>query len=101
VLPGVLLIEVLGQLSGVLLWSNIVEGRESLKSMPGLGVLAGVKQMRFRRLVVPGDCVRLETRLAAGFGSMREFGVSATTDRETVAEGVLQIGFAETAGVDT
>jgi 3-hydroxyacyl-[acyl-carrier-protein] dehydratase len=100
VLPGVLLIEALGHLSGVLLWSAAVDGEAGAGPMAGLGVLAGVKRMRYRRIVVPGETVRLDTELTAQFGSMWEFAVLATVEREMAAKGVLQIGFAGVSGVD-
>lgn len=94
IMPGVLLIEALGQLAGVVLWSS----RELADASddPGnqsLGVLAGVKKFRFQRLVVPGDLVRLEAVCTARIGNLAEFHVSAHVDREPAAEGFLQIGF--------
>ena len=93
IIPGVLLIETLGQLSGIVLWSSpFTEGREPIPA-GSFGVLAGVKRFRFHRLVVPGDVVELHTKCVAQAGSVSEFDVTAHVDRELAASGSLQIGF--------
>jgi 3-hydroxyacyl-[acyl-carrier-protein] dehydratase len=93
IIPGVLLIETLGQLSGIVLWSSpSVEGGE-LVPAGSFGVLAGVKRFRFHRLVVPGDSVELHTTCTARVGAVSEFDVTAHVDRELAASGSLQIGF--------
>lgn len=88
IVPGVLLIEALGQLCGVVLWSA-----PDANGNTGLGVLAGVSKFRFQRVVVPGDVVRLEARLNAHAAGLSDFNVSATVERELVAHGSIQIGF--------
>jgi 3-hydroxyacyl-[acyl-carrier-protein] dehydratase len=93
VIPGVLLIETLGQLSGIVLWSSpLVEGQEPL-SATSFGVLAGLKRFRFHRLVVPGDVVELQATCTARVGTVTEFDVAAHVDREPAVSGSLQIGF--------
>lgn len=92
VVPGVLLIEALAQLSGVVLWS----AADAVTLPPdGLGVLAGVKRTRFRRPVLPGEEVRLRSELTARFGGCAEFTVRAAVGRSLVAEGVVQLGVAD------
>ena len=96
IVPGVLLIESLGQLSGIVIWSlAALAGGEPApdRATNRLGVLAGVKKFRFHKLVVPGDVVRLESRLTAQVGDLCDFNVNARVDREPVAEGSIQIGF--------
>jgi 3-hydroxyacyl-[acyl-carrier-protein] dehydratase len=93
VIPGVLLIETLAQLSGIVLWSlPPAEGREPV-SAASFGVLAGLKRFRFHRLVVPGDVVELHATLTACVGTITEFDVTAHVDREPAVSGSLQIGF--------
>jgi len=96
VLAGVLLIEALAQLSGIVLWSAVMEGLIPDWAPGGLHVLAGVNRMRFRRVVLPGDVVRLETALTARTGRVAEFQVKALVERETAADGAVQIGVKET-----
>ena len=93
IVPGVLLIETLGQLSGIVLWSSpSAEGEEPLAA-GSFGVLAGIKRFRFHRLVVPGDVVELHTACTARVGTISEFDVTAHVERELAANGSLQIGF--------
>jgi 3-hydroxyacyl-[acyl-carrier-protein] dehydratase len=58
VMPGVLMIEAMAQASGILTY-------ETLKSVPKgeLYFLAGVDNVRFKRLVVPGDQLHLHVEL--------------------------------------
>jgi len=101
VLPGVLLVEALAQLSGVLLWSAAADGAAGPArgaGPAGIGVLAGIKRMRFRRLVVPGDLVGLESELVARAADVSEFAVRARVGAALVAEGALQLGFSTDAG---
>jgi 3-hydroxyacyl-[acyl-carrier-protein] dehydratase len=88
IMPGVLLIEALAQLAGVVLWSS---AELAAAGRPPLGVLAGVKKFRFHRLVVPGDAVRLEATISARVGGVSEFRVAAHVERELAAEGGLQL----------
>ncbi len=95
IIPGVLLIETLGQLAGIVLWSTpAAEGTEPIPA-GSFGVLAGVKRFRFHRLVVPGDVVDLYTACTARVGTIFEFDVTAHVDRELAASGSLHIGFRE------
>ena len=57
VMPGVLIIEAIAQLVGVLLMQMAPAGNGAK-----LALLTGVDKVRFRRRVVPGDQLRLEVR---------------------------------------
>lgn len=91
--PGVLIVEMLGQLSGIVLWS----GAAALTSVPGegeiVGVLAGIKRVRFRRLVEPGEVLDLESTLAGQLGGVSEYTVVARVGSERAVEGSVQIAF--------
>jgi 3-hydroxyacyl-[acyl-carrier-protein] dehydratase len=83
VMPGVLVIEALIQLSALLAHDH----RLALD-------LSGISGARFKRQVAPGDQLRLETRMglvAAGAGS---FAVQAAVSGELAAEAVLIATFA-------
>jgi len=82
VMPGVLQVEALAQTMAVY-----------VSQQPGfgdrIGLFAGIDEVRFKRMVVPGDTLRLEVtmeRLGSRFGKGR--GV-ATVDGEVACEGVL------------
>ncbi|MCE3237966.1 MAG: fabZ [Gammaproteobacteria bacterium] len=59
VMPGVLILEALAQAAGILAY-------KSTNTLPSEGVLyyfAGIDKARFRRVVEPGDQLRLEVKL--------------------------------------
>ena len=87
IMPGVLMIEALAQLGGVLFLSK-EENRGKL------AFLVAVNEARFRRMVVPGDQLKLEvevTKMKSKIGVMR--GV-ATVEGEEVcsAEIMFSVG---------
>lgn len=92
IFPGVLIIEALSQLSGIVLWSAPETGGEPIPA-GSFGVLAGLRRVRFHRLVVPGDVVDLKAAFTARAGTVSEFDVTAHVDREVAVTGSLQIGF--------
>ena len=82
VLPGVLQVEALAQTMAVL-----------VARQPGfgdrIGLFAGIDEVRFKRVVVPGDTLRLEVtmeKLGSRFGKGRAV---ASVDGETACEGLL------------
>jgi 3-hydroxyacyl-[acyl-carrier-protein] dehydratase len=92
IVPGVLLVESWAQLSGVVLWSIAATGMGRVQPVGGIGVLAGLKKIRFRRLVVPGDVVRLDATITAHLGTIAEFQCTARVGRHLAADGALQLG---------
>lgn len=85
VMPGVLILEALAQTGAI-----------SILSMPEnkgkLAVFGGVKNCRFKRLVVPGDVLKLECELTNMRGSVGFGNVLATVDGEVAVSG--EISFA-------
>ena len=82
VMPGVIQVEALAQTMAIY-----------VAQQPGfgdrIGLFAGIDEVRFKRIVVPGDTLRLEVtmeRLGSRFGKGR--GV-ATVDGEVACEGLL------------
>jgi len=84
IVPGVILVEALAQLSGLCL----LRGGESAVR----GFLADVARMRFRRLVRPDERVVLRTELVKRFGSTARFEVESEVRGECACNGVLTIG---------
>ncbi len=85
VMPGVLVIEALAQLASILAWRTA--GR-----VPGDGTLlffAGIDHARFRRRVLPGDQLRLESDLIRQVRGVGKHSVRALVDGEIVAEAEL------------
>ena len=88
VFPGVLIVEALAQLAGVVQASA---HQERDGGAPRAGYLASLHGFKFRRPVVPGDRMVLEARANASVGGLTDFTVSATVDGETVAGGRLAV----------
>jgi len=82
VFPGVLVVEALAQLSGVVF---------ALAGAGPVGYLAGVRSMRFRRPVRPGDSLLLTSERSAGGRGFCEYKVNARVDGVLVAEGSITI----------
>ena len=84
IMPGVLMIEALAQTAAVAVMT-LAEYRGKL------GLFAGIDDCRFRRMVLPGDTLRLEVtveKLRGMFGRVR--GV-ASVDGEVAVEATLSI----------
>ena len=84
IMPGVLMVEALAQTTAVAVMT-LDEYRGKL------GLFAGIDDCRFRRMVLPGDTLRLEVtveKLRGMFGRVR--GV-ATVDGEVAGEATLSI----------
>jgi 3-hydroxyacyl-[acyl-carrier-protein] dehydratase len=96
VLPGVLLAECLAQLAGVLLFAAF-DAEAAANGTAGNGngggtapaevFLAGFRDMRFRKPVVPGDQVTLEITLNGHTSSAYEYHGVASVDAVKVAHG--------------
>jgi 3-hydroxyacyl-[acyl-carrier-protein] dehydratase len=59
VMPGVLMIEAIAQAGGLLYFQTHLDGGNP---DAGLMLLAGIDDARFKRMVVPGDQLRIEVR---------------------------------------
>ncbi|MBH80633.1 MAG: 3-hydroxyacyl-[acyl-carrier-protein] dehydratase FabZ [Gammaproteobacteria bacterium] len=69
VMPGVLMVEALAQLSGVLAFES-----KGIRPADGYNYyLAGIEKARFKRPVVPGDQLIMETRILADRRGLMKF----------------------------
>jgi beta-hydroxyacyl-ACP dehydratase FabZ len=80
VMPGVMIIEAMAQVAGVLVLSQI-EDRASK-----LVLLAGVDGAKFRKPVRPGDQLRIEMHLLKKKASLAKMSGTATVNGEVVAQ---------------
>jgi 3-hydroxyacyl-[acyl-carrier-protein] dehydratase len=92
IVPGVLLLEAMAQLAGVVIWSGFSSGAYTARAATGPFMLASIQRVRFRRPVLPGDVVRLEANYSSQFGGIYEFKATARVDKTVVADCVLQLG---------
>ena len=80
VMPGVLIIEAMAQVAGVLVLSGIPDRKSKLV------LLAGVDGAKFRKPVRPGDQLRMEMKVLRSRASMAKVSGTATVDGAVVAE---------------
>ena len=80
VMPGVLIIEAMAQVAGVLVLSGIPDRKNKLVLM------AGVDGAKFRKPVRPGDQLRMEMKVLRSRASMAKVSGTATVDGVVVAE---------------
>lgn len=80
VMPGVLIIEAMAQVAGVLVLSGIPDRKSKLV------LLAGVDGAKFRKPVRPGDQLRMEMKILRSRASMAKVSGIATVDGVIVAE---------------
>ena len=89
IMPGALIIETLAQLGGILLAATNLEGTGGDGGWTGRGFIAGVKNMRFRKPVVPGDQLRLRVSRVHVVAGLAELRAEAKVGTTVVADGVL------------
>lgn len=80
VMPGVLVVEAMAQVAGVLVLKSIPD-RESK-----LVLLAAVLNARFRKPVVPGDTLRIEMTVVKRKATVAKMAGRATVEGQLVAE---------------
>ena len=93
VMPGVLIVEAMAQVAGVLVLKNIPDRRNKLV------LLASVEEAKFRRPVLPGHQLRIEMRVTRRKASVAKMHGQATVDGVVVAEAELMCKLADRAPV--
>ena len=91
VMPGVLIIEAMAQVAGVLVLSGIPDRKTKLV------LLAGVDGAKFRKPVRPGDQLRMEIKVLRLRSSMAKVTAVATVDGAVVAEAEIMCVLADRA----
>lgn len=85
IVPGVLIIETMAQVASFSVYPNMIQDIDRL-SRDFQCILVGVDGARFRRPVVPGDTLRIETTVTKCRGKLWAFQCSASVDGQKVAE---------------
>lgn len=80
VMPGVLIIESLAQISGILIFKT----EDSMPDENNWFFLAGVDNARFKKMVKPGDQLRLESEIIRSRHDLWKFKGTATVDGQLV-----------------
>ena len=87
IMPGVLTVETAAQLCGIVIATNY--GPDNPVLGTSFAFLAGVKKMRFRKPVRPGDQMIIDAVRAAGLANVVDFRVNARVDGVIVADGLI------------
>ena len=80
VMPGVMIVEAMAQVAGVLVLYQIEDRKNKLV------LLATVEEAKFRRPVRPGDSLRIEANILKRKSSLAQIAAVSTVDGVTVAE---------------
>lgn len=83
IMPGVLIVEAIAQAGGILLYHTLPEPSRKLI------VLSKLHNIKFRKLVVPGDQMRLEAEMVKARSRFVTIRGRAIVDKEVVAEGEI------------
>ncbi len=83
IMPGVLIMEAMAQVSGFLLYQSVDNPEKKLP------FFTGIDNGRFRRPVVPGDTLRIEGTVKRLRGSIAKMNARSFVDGELAAEGEL------------
>lgn len=83
IMPGVLIVEALAQTACV---AALLDEANKGK----LGVFAAIDSMKFKKLVTPGDTLRLEAEVTAFKLNIAVINVKATVEGKLAAEGVIR-----------
>jgi 3-hydroxyacyl-[acyl-carrier-protein] dehydratase len=85
VMPGVLIVEALAQASAIVCYRADPEALAGRK----LFMFAGIDDARFKRQVVPGDTLILESTFVKGMRDIGKYAVRATVDGQVACEATL------------
>lgn len=81
IMPGVLIVEAMGQAGGVLVLSDIASGKK-----PDAVYFMGFDHVRFRKPVTPGDQLILNVTMLKKRSKAMKMSAMATVDEKLVAE---------------
>jgi 3-hydroxyacyl-[acyl-carrier-protein] dehydratase len=83
VMPGVLIVEAMAQVAGVLVLSQIEDRKNKLV------LLASIEEAKFRKPVRPGDQLRIEMKVVKRKASIAKMSGVATVDGSVVSEATM------------
>ena len=78
IMPGVLIIEAMAQVAGVMAFSSGMEGKSVY--------FMSIDNVKFRRPIVPGDQVIMDIKVLKQRGNVWKFSGSATVEGKVVSE---------------
>lgn len=78
IMPGVLVIEAMAQVAGVMAFRSGMEGKSVF--------FMSIDNAKFRRPIVPGDQIKMEIKVLKQRGNVWKFSGTATVDGKLVSE---------------
>ena len=90
-MPGVLVVEAMAQVAGVLVLKSIPDRKNKLV------LLASIEEAKFRRPVLPGHQLRIEMKVTRRKASVAKMHGQATVDGVVMAEAILMCKLADRA----
>jgi 3-hydroxyacyl-[acyl-carrier-protein] dehydratase len=78
IMPGVLIVEAMAQVAGVMAFSSGIEGKSVF--------FMSIEKAKFRKPVVPGDQLKLEIKVLQQRGHVWKFSGVAKVDEKVVSE---------------
>ena len=102
IVPGVLIVESLAQLTAVMYCTGAFPEDTNWDDMDSLeidyaaiadkvGYLVDIRNMKFKRIVRPGDSMELRVRKKAQFANLMQIQVEALVDGQVAVEGTLSV----------
>ncbi len=92
VMPAVLIIESMAQVSGVLIYKDLPDREKKLI------YFTGIESAKFRRPVLPGDQLRIEMNLRHRRNNFGKMNGKALVEGKLVAEAVVQFAIVDRPG---
>lgn len=92
-MPGVMMVEAMAQASTILAFKWIeknVSPADMLKYFAGTILFVGADQVRFKKVVRPGDQLKIVTNITRNARNLFEFDTTVTVDHLIVCEGKLK-----------
>jgi beta-hydroxyacyl-ACP dehydratase FabZ len=89
VMPGVLIVEAMAQVGGVLVLLNVEDRKNKLV------LFASIEEAKFRRPVLPGDTLVIECKTLKRKASVVKMQGQATVNGQVVAEGIVMCKLAD------
>ncbi|MBE7543465.1 MAG: 3-hydroxyacyl-ACP dehydratase FabZ [Bryobacteraceae bacterium] len=89
VMPGVLIVEAMAQVGGVLVLLSVEDRRNKLV------LFASIEEAKFRRPVLPGDTLIIECKTLKRKASVVKMQGIATVNGQVVAEGIVMCKLAD------
>ncbi len=89
VMPGVLVIEAMAQVAGVLIYRDLPDKDSKLI------YFTGIENAKFRRPVIPGDQLRIEMQLLNRRNNFGKMSGQASVDGKLAAEAIVQFAIVD------